>query len=317
MLRLRRLVASAFSPRAVIVLRVSVRDNLDRLLDPVVERGSGELVEEICKPLAITTLCDLLGVPRDDIPSFQHWAGGMGLAFGLLTPEARQIVETALRGISGYAETLIDHRRLQPSDDLISDLIRTEEEGDRLTTEELLATVTNMLFAGYDTTYRQISLSLMCLARYESAWAALAAEPTLGVSYADETLRMEPIAHSTVRLATADTEINGIPITAGTTIEPMIAAANRDPSVFDDPDRFIADRFISGRKSPRALSFGQGIHTCLGAALARLEVAEAMVAVSTRLQGWRMEVEPREIEWFPLSEPFRGVANLPVMRADS
>src|SRR5580700_10481582 len=102
----------------------------------------------------------------------------MGLAFGLLTPEARQIVETALRGISGYAETLIDHRRLQPSDDLISDLIRTEEEGDRLTTEELLATVTNMLFAGYDTTYRQISLSLMCLARYESAWAALAAEPT-------------------------------------------------------------------------------------------------------------------------------------------
>ena len=309
--RLRRLVASAFSPRAVDRLRLSVRDHLGHLLDPVVERGSGELVEEICKPLAITTLCDLLGVPREDIPNFQHWAGGMGLAFGILTPEARQVVETALEGISAYAETLIDRRRLQPGDDLISDLIRAEEEGERLTTEELLATVTNMLFAGYDTTYRQISLALMCLARNESNWVGLATDPTFGGAFADEALRLEPIAHSTIRLALADTEINGIRIAAGMTVEPMIAAANRDPSVFDDPDRFIP-----GRKGPRALSFGQGIHTCLGAALARLEVAEALVAVSTRLHGWRMEVEPHQIEWFPLSEPFRGVAHFPVIRTD-
>lgn len=149
----------------------------------------------------------------------------------------------------------------------------------------------------------------MCLARCENAWAALATEPALGGPCADEALRMEPIAHSTIRLAVADTEINGIPIAAGTTVEPMIAAANRDPSVFDDPDRFIA-----GRKSPRALSFGQGIHTCLGAALARLEVAEAMAAVATRLRSWRFEVESHQVEWFPLSEPFRGVARFPVVR---
>ncbi len=178
--RLRRLVASAFSPRAVDRLRISVRDHLDQLLDPVIERGSGELVDEICKPLAITTLCDLLGVPREDIPDFQHWAGDMGLAFGILTPEARQVVETALEGISAYTQTLIDHRRLQPGDDLISDLIRAEEEGERLTTEELLATVSNMLFAGYDTTYRQISLALLCLARDEDSVGRLGGRPDVG-----------------------------------------------------------------------------------------------------------------------------------------
>ncbi len=306
--RLRRLVAFAFSPRSVDRLRQSVREHLGHLLDAVVEHGTGELVQEMCKPLAITTLCDLLAVPHEDIPNFQQWAGGMGLAFGILTPETRQVVETALAGISAYAEALIDRRRSEPGEDLISDLIRAEEEGERLTTEELVATVTNMLFAGYDTTYRQISLALMCLSTYENAWAALATDPSLGGPYADEALRMEPIAHSTIRLAVADTEINGIPIAAGTTVEPMIAAANRDPSVFDDPDRFLP-----GRKGPRALSFGQGIHTCLGAALARLEVAEAMVAAATRLAGWRLAVEPHQVEWFPLSEPFRGVARFPVV----
>jgi cytochrome P450 len=299
----------AFSPRTVDRIRASVRDHLRHLLDPVIQRGDGELVEEMCKPLAITTLCDLLGVPREDIPSFQHWAGGMGLAFGILTPEALDVVEASLEGISGYAETLIERRRSQPADDLISDLIRAEEEGERLTTEELLATVSNMLFAGYDTTYRQISLALLFLARNDGAWAHLAAEPELGGSYADEALRMEPIAHSTIRLAIADTEINDIPIAAGTMVEPMIAAANRDPSVFDHPDQCIP-----GRGGPRALSFGQGIHTCLGAALARLEVAEAMTAVATRLRGWRAVVERDQIEWCPLSEPFRGVACLPMSR---
>lgn len=305
--RLRRLVASGFSPRTVNRLRLSVHDHLIDLLDPVVDRGGGELVEEVCQPLAIVTLCDLLGVPREDIPRFQHWAGGMGLAFGFLSPEARQVVEESLEGISEYAEILIERRRAKPADDLISDLIRAEEEGERLSTEELSATVSNMLFAGYDTTYRQISLALMCLAQNPSAWSALVADPTLGAACAEEVLRTEPIAHSTTRIAVADTEVNGIPLVAGAMVEPMIAAANRDPSVFHDPDQFLP-----GRKGPKPLSFGQGIHTCLGAALARLEIAEAMVAVATRLRGWRVEVEASQIEWCPLSEPFRGVARLRV-----
>jgi cytochrome P450 len=305
--RLRRLVASAFSPRTVNRLRLSVHDHLIDLLDPVVDRGRGDLVEEVCQPIAIVTLCDLLGLPREDIPSFQHWAGGMGLAFGLLSPEARQVVEKSLEGISEYAETLIERRRAEPADDLVSDLIRAEEEGERLSTEELSATVSNMLFAGYDTTYRQISLALLCLARNPGAWSSLTSDPTLAGACAEEVLRTEPIAHSTTRIAVADTEVNGIPLASGAMVEPMIAAANRDPSVFQDPDQFVP-----GRKGPKPLSFGQGIHTCLGAALARLEIAEAMVAVATRLRGWRVGIETSQVEWCPLSEPFRGVARLPV-----
>lgn len=308
--RLRRLVASAFSPRTVDRLRKSIVGHLADLIDPVIGRGHGELVEEMCKPLAIVTLCDLIGVPREDIPSFQHWAGGLGLAFGVLTPDALRVVEESLEGISEYADLLIHRRRAHPGDDLISELIRAEEEGERLTTEELQATVANLLFAGYDTTYRQISLALLCLARNPGARGLLAEDPALGGAYAEEALRVEPIAHSTVRIAVADTEVNGISIAAGSMVEPMIAAANRDPSLFEDPDQFLP-----GRDGPRVLSFGHGIHTCLGAALARLEVAEAMVAVATRLRAWNIEVDPDHVPWFPLSEPFRGVASLPVAPA--
>lgn len=307
--RLRRLVASAFSPRTVDRLRESVQDHLRHILDALVARGNGELVDELCKLLSISTLCDLLGVPREDIPSFQQWAGGMGLAFGLLTPEAREVVETSLEGITSYAQDLIDRRRSQPGDDLISELIRAEEQGERLSTEELLATVSNLLFAGYDTTYREISLALLCLARNQTAWDKLASDPSLASSYAEEALRFEPIAHSTTRIAVQDTEINGVPVAAGSIIEPIIAAANRDPSVFEDPDRYRPER-----TGPRMLSFGHGIHVCLGAALARLEIGETLAAVSNRLDGWQVEgVHGDEVEWFPLSEPFRGVARIAVV----
>ena len=261
-----------------------------------------------CKPLAIRALCDLLGVPREDIPNFQQWAGGMGLAFGVLSPESREIVETSLEGITTYAQDLIDRRRSQPRDDLLSDLIRVEEQGERLTTEELLATVSNLLFAGYDTTYRQISLALLCIGRNQLAWDGLASDPSLASSYAEEALRFEPIADSTTRIAVADTEINGNPIAQGSIIEPMIAAANRDPAVFEAPDQYRPER-----TGPRMLSFGHGIHTCLGAALARLEIGETLAAVSHRLTGWRVEgVESPHIKWYPLSEPFRGVARMPI-----
>ena len=118
---------------------------------------------------------------------------------------------------------------------------------------------------------------------------------------------MEPIAHSTVRLVVADTTINGIDLEAGTMVEPMIAAANRDPAVFVDPDRLDPER-----QGPRVLSFGQGIHSCLGAAMARLELSEVVAASANRLDGWKIDVDPASLTWFPPSEPNRGLAHLPV-----
>ena len=304
-LRLRRLVSKAFTPRAIEALRPSVRSKTSALLDAIERAGHGDLTEDLAKPLAITTLCDLLGVPEEDIPLFQHWAAGMGQAFGLLTPELIPVVEAAAVGMTEYAEILIERRRAEPTGDLVSALVAAEEEGSRLSTSELVATVANLLFAGYDTTYRQITLGILCLARSRPAWERLAADPSAAPGVAEEVLRLEPIAHSTVRLAVSDTSINGIDLPAGTLVEPMIGAANRDPGVFADPDRLDPDR-----TEARALSFGQGMHHCLGAALARLELAEALTATASRLHDWTVEIG--EPDWYPLTEPFRGLASLAV-----
>ena len=142
--RLSRLVSSAFSPRTIELLRPTVRAEVQGLLEPIVGRGCGDLTSELAKPLAIRTLCHLLGVPADDIEQFQDWASGMGLAFGLLTPETIPIAESAAVGISEYARVLIARRRNRPNDDLVSDLVRSEEEGDRLNTAELVATVASL-----------------------------------------------------------------------------------------------------------------------------------------------------------------------------
>ena len=281
--RLRRLVASAFSPRTVDRLRDSVRDHLRDVLDTFVERGNGELVDELCKPLAIRALCDLLGVPREDLLNFQQWAGGMGLAFGVLSSESRDIVETSLEEITTYAQDLIDHRRSQPRDDLLA-LQVTTPHIDRFLSRCSALGATN-----------RHGMDLRRIRRWRAAM-----QRRLSVS--------NLYAHSTTRIAVADTDINGIPIAEGSIIEPMIAAANSDPSVFEAPDQYRPER-----TGPRMLSFGHGIHTCLGAALARLEVGETLAAVSHRLAGWRVEgVEAPHIEWFPLSEPFRGVARMPI-----
>lgn len=304
--RLRRLVSSAFSPRAIESLRGPVRAKVGDLLDDLVASGQGDLTEDLAKPVAIMTLCDLLGVPAEDVPRFQRWAAGMGLAFGLLTPETIPIVEAASVGIAEYAEVLIERRRASPTGDVVSELVLAEEEGDRLSTPELVATVANLLFAGYDTTYRQITLALLCLARNEDIWARLTDDPSLTGAVIEEAIRSEPIAHSTVRLALADTSVNGIDLPVGTMVEPIIAAANRDPAVFVEPDRLDP-----GRQGPRALSFGQGIHSCLGAALARLELSEVISATANRLDGWNIDIDPAGLMWFPLTEPFRGLARLP------
>ena len=300
-LRLRQLLSKAFTPRAIEALRPQVRRHASELL----ARNPSDLTTEFAQPLAITTLCDLLGVPSEDIPRFQHWAADMGQAFGLLTPANVAVVEAATVGISEYAEVLIARRRAEPTGDLVSALVAAEEQGSRLSTGELVATVANMLFAGYDTTYRQITLGLLALARDEKAWARLADDPSVAPTVVQEVLRLEPIAHSTVRLAVSDCVVNGIELTAGTLVEPMIAAANRDETVYLDPDRLDPDR-----AGQRALSFGQGIHHCLGAALARLEIAEALTAVAGRYRAEDLGLASPQ--WYPLTEPFRGVARIPV-----
>jgi cytochrome P450 len=305
--RLRRLVSKAFTPRSIEALRPAVRAKTSELLGVVVRQGCGDLTEDLAKPLAITTLCSLLGVPAQDIGLFQHWAAGMGQAFGLLTPELVPEVEAAAVGMTEYAELLIDRRRRQPNDDLVSALVQAEAEGSRLSTPELVATVANLLFAGYDTTYRQITLGILCLARSKPTRGRLAADPSLAPGVVEEVLRLEPIAHSTVRLVVSDTCVNGIDLAAGTLVEPMIGAANRDPAVFADPDRLDPER-----TEARALSFGQGMHHCLGAALARLQLTEALSAIAVQLTGW--EIDAATPDWYPLTEPFRGLASLAVRR---
>jgi cytochrome P450 len=307
--RLRSLVQRAFTPKAVEARRSDARQLAHQLLLNVVERGEGDLAAEIGPRLAITMLGDMLGVPRADIPVFQEWAGQIGLAFGLMNDEQRAAAEKAVVGLSEYIDGLIADRRRTPGDDLMTALIVAEEEGDRLSTPELYAMVANILFGGYDTTKAQIGVALFTLLCHRDQLARLAADPDLVMPAVEEILRYEPIAPGVLRVATTAIEFPTRNIAEGEWVGLATLAANRDPNVFDEPDRFLVDR-----PPGRMLTFGGGIHYCIGAPLARLQLQE-VVAAAPVLQALELTCPPEDVEWYPAQEVFRGVRSVPVATA--
>ncbi|MQA94450.1 MAG: cytochrome P450 [Streptosporangiales bacterium] len=271
--RLRGLVSRAFTARVVERLRPRVADVVTELLDDALEtsrtKGSVNLIEALAYPLPVIVICELLGVPPEDQERFRTWSEALarGLDPDFMMPEEIAAKRTEARGhFVEYFLELIERRRREPGDDLISGLLAIEAEGDRLSVADLLATLILLLVAGHETTVNLIGNGALALARHPDQLAAVRADPSLAPSLVEEVLRYDPPVQLTGRQALTDTELAGHAVRRGELMFLLIGGANRDPAVFDDPDRFDVTRAPG-----RHYAFGLGVHFCLGAPLARLE----------------------------------------------
>ena len=267
--RIRSLVSKAFTPGRVRQLRAQVEAMVDELLDRAEERGSLELIADLAYPLPVSVICELLGVPAVDRDVFRSWSSDASRLLDRdidLDEEAMQRGGEAIAGFTEHFVALIGERRESPRDDLLSALIAAEEGGERLSWEELLSTIILLFLAGHETTVNLIGNGALALLRHPGELERLRREPALGASAVEELLRYDSPVHVTARIATTDLEVGGTPVAEGEQVVVLVAAANRDPAVFPDPDRLDL-----GRPDNRHLSFSAGTHYCLGAALARLE----------------------------------------------
>lgn len=293
--RLRSLVARAFTPRATARMHDAIHTVVNELLDAVRDAGRCEFVDDIARPYPIPIICALLGAPREDWQQFSRWAEDIFkiVSFDCNLAEEEPVVLKAWGEFDDYIDGMIEDRRRDLTDDLLSDLIRIEDGGDRLDAAELRMLAFSVLVAGTDTTRSQLAASMQVLCDHPHQWAVLREHPELAMRTVEETMRHSPSMCSTVRSVTDDVEIGEYTFPAGTFIVVNTYAANRDDTVYDDPTRFD----IARDDPPPILTFGGGVHYCLGANLARLELAEALKILSVRLPNPRCA---GAVPWKPL-----------------
>jgi cytochrome P450 len=302
--RLRRLVAKAFTPKATARLRALIGEVITELVDPLTAVGQCDVVADIARQYPIPIICALLGAPREDWQLFSVWVDDIMKAFDWNVAEDTPAILAAWDALDAYLEDMIAYRRTTLTDDLISDLIRAEDGGDRLTHDELLSLAALLLIAGTDTTRNQLAASVGVLCDHPEQWALLAQHPELAPSAVEETMRHCPIALNTIRVAVEDVELGDVMIPAGTFVIANTSAANRDPAVYDDPDRLD----ITRESPPAMLTFGGGVHYCLGTHLARLELIEALTVITRRMPNAH---RTGPALWKPLSG-ITGPTTLPI-----
>lgn len=286
--RLRRLVSKAFTPRATGRLRTTIVDVITELVDRHSAHGRCDVVTDIAREYPIPIICALLGAPPEDWELFSDWTNDIFKVFSWNAAEGAPAILAAWDELDAYIDNMVAQRRRSLTDDLLSDLIRAEDDGDRLSTDELRMLVAGLLMAGTDTTRNQLAASVQILCDHPDQWALLAERPELASNAVEETIRHSPVAFGALRTAADDVEVAGIFIPAGTMLLANTAAANRDPAVYDDPDRLDTTR-----ASPSVIqTFGAGMHYCLGANLARLELAEALAVMTRRMPNARRRVRP-------------------------
>ena len=304
--RLRRLVAKSFSPRSADRLRPFMREVVDDLVDNVASTGRADVAVDICEPYPIPIICELLGAPREDWQLFSRWAEDVLRIFNGNVLEELDVIKQARAELDEYSRGLIADRRNDPRDDLITDLIAAEEEGDRLSTDELVMMVDAVIVGGTDTTRNQLGCAVGLLTGYPDQWKLLADDPAVAPRAVEETMRYFGAVRGTARFASEDIEYRDVLFPAGTVVMTSLANANRDATVFDDPGTFDITREPAGQPH---LTFGSGIHYCLGAALARAELQEALPILARRMPDLAVD---GAIEWKPSTTAIFGPAHLPV-----
>jgi cytochrome P450 len=303
--RLRTLVSKAFTPRFMEGLRPRVQKIADELLDQVEDKGEMDLVKDYANPLPVNVISDMIGVPKSDHSKIHLWSEGIanGLGLGRLDQE----VTESLQAFGDYIKQLIADKREHPSDDLISQLISIEEEGDRLNETELISLVQLLIFAGHETTSTLISTGTLMLLDHPDQLELLKADYSLIPSAVEELLRFNgPSTIAGPRYAIEDTELGGQQIKKGDILLPLLKSANRDDQQFINSEELDVTRKIK-----RHLAFGQGIHMCLGAPLARVEGDIAFTTLLKRIPNLRLSIPRENVNWqFKLAA--QGLASLPV-----
>ncbi len=303
--RIRKLVSKAFTPRTVERLRPRIAEIADTIFDHAAEAGRMDIVGDLGFELPVTVICELMGVPVEDRQQFGPWANNASrlLDGDILTAEQTNAGLLSMMEFINYFNGLFDERRVQPRDDLVSALLAAEEEGDRLSPEELISIVVLLFIAGHETTMNLIGNGMWALLDHPDELARLRSDPTLIGTAIEEFLRYDGPVHLTGRTATVDLDVNGITIPAGEGVITLLAAANRDPERFADPDGLDI-----GRQDNRHLTFSHGIHYCLGAALARLEGQIAIGRLVDRFPNLELAETPTYRDHFIL----RGLSSLQV-----
>lgn len=304
--RLRGLVNNAFTPNAVEQMRPHVQRMVDSLLDAVQTQGEMDAIHDLAHPLPILVISQMLGLPAEERARFKQWSDDLFAILGSVphAPEAMERAAQSLAELTDYLTALSHSRRQKPQNDLISALVGVVEKGQRLTQEELIANVTILLSAGHETTSNLIGNGLLALLRNPDQMQMLRDHPKLVASAVEEMMRYDNPVQIAYRSAAEDVELSGKLIQKGQLVNSVLAAGNRDPERFSEPDRFDISR-----DEGRHLGFGLGIHFCIGAPLVRLE---AQIAFSTILRRFpKLHLATENLEWqeHPI---FRGVKSMPL-----
>ncbi|GAB3816442.1 cytochrome P450 [Kribbella italica] len=304
--RLRKLVSTTFAHRRIERTRPWVAELSAQLADDVAKAGDGADIRQlVALPLPIQVICQLLGVPYEDREQFREWTE---LGYSMKMAE-KDLVENAMTELTAYIEALVERKLAtadQPAEDLLDELVRAREQGDRLSQEELIAFGVNLLVAGHETSANQISSCVATLLRWPENWARLVDDHALVPSAVEELLRFNRFSEvGQLRVAVEDLELHGVQIKAGEGVMAALNSANRDPRVFTDPDELRLDR-----KENQQLSFGFGPHFCLGAQLARIELQESLLALLRRFPKLSLAKPAEELEWRRVL--VSGLAELPV-----
>jgi cytochrome P450 len=287
--RLRRFMNFAFTPKRIDMLRPRIEEETDRLLDVVEQGGGGDLMHLLAAPLPIAITVDMLGIPPDMGGDFRGWSDAM---LGGVLDDAR----AAGRSLIEFIYQLIERKRAEPADDLMSHWVHsTDEEGKGLSEQEMVGMTFFLVLGGYDTTVGSMGSSILALLTQPDKAARLRSNPELIPDAVEELLRWDGSAHNALRrFAIEDMTIAGTPIAAGDTVILSIASANRDPSRFPGPHLLDFDR-----EDKQHWAFGRGAHHCPGKELARIEIQVMLASLLTRFPGMTLATKPEDVEWRP------------------
>jgi cytochrome P450 len=302
--RQRRLVSKAFTPKAAARLRSTCADVITELTNRHADAGRCDVVADIAQQYPIPIICALVGTPREHRHLFSDWADDIFKFFDWNVANDAPDILRAWKELEAYLDDMVSLRHHALTDDLLSDMMRAEVDGDRLTHDELLMLTATLLMAGTDTTRNQLAAAVQVFCDQPDQWALLAEHPEFAPQAVEEVMRYSPVIFTTMRLAQQDVELAGVTIPAGTLVIANTAAANRDPAVYDEPDRFD----ITREAAPAMLTFGGGIHYCLGAHLARIELTEALTTMARRMVNIR---RAGPAPWKPMTG-ISGPVSLPV-----